>query len=218
MDEQTLKPIKVIIIDDHPIVRQGVRSLLSNCPDIDLCGDADNAAQGLRLVNELQPNVVLLDIRMPGGSGISIVQSLLHQCHNCKVLMLTSFDDDESVTQALQAGAHGYILKNTSDETLADSIRTAYHGQRVLDPVVMDRMVKQLAAYERDRTRRAIGLTDNEIQLLKFVAMGYSNPKIALAIYASEATVKRKLQSIFDKLGVSTRTQAVNEATRRGFI
>ena len=77
MDEQTLKPIKVIIIDDHPIVRQGVRSLLSNCPDIDLCGDADNAAQGLRLVNELQPNVVLLDIRMPGGSGISIVKSLL---------------------------------------------------------------------------------------------------------------------------------------------
>jgi DNA-binding NarL/FixJ family response regulator len=210
--------IRVMVVDDHPIVRQGVRSLLSNHADLTLAGEADNAATALELAARIRPDVVLLDIRMPGTTGVEIVQRLCRQCPGAKVLMLTSFDDEEYVTPALQAGAHGYILKSASDEMLVGAVRAAHRGERVLSPTVMDRVVHEFTEYSRERALRQTGLSDDERRILQLLAAGASNPKIAAEMYLSETTVKRKLQDIFEKLGVATRAQAAAEAVRRGLV
>jgi DNA-binding NarL/FixJ family response regulator len=205
-------------VDDHPIVRQGVRSLLSNCADMTLVGEAENASQALALAGQVQPDVILLDIRMPGNTGLEAARALVRQTPQARILILSSFDDDEYVSQALQAGVHGYILKSASDETLAGAVRAAYRGERVLSPTVMSRVVEQFADLSRERAWRALGLTDDETRVLRLLAAGASNPKIAAELYLSETTVKRKLQDIFEKLGVTTRAQAAAEAARRGLV
>ena len=210
--------IRVMIVDDHPIVRQGVRSLLSNCADMLLVGEAANAGQALALAGQARPDVILLDIRMPGNTGLEAARALVRQVPQAKILILSSFDDDEYVTQALQAGVHGYILKSASDETLAGAVRAAQRGERVLSPSVMGRVVEQFADLSRERTRRELGLTEDETRVLRLLAAGASNPKIAAELYLSETTIKRKLQDIFEKLGVTTRAQAAAEAARRGLV
>ncbi len=210
--------IRVLVVDDHPIVRQGVRSLLSNCPDMTLVGEAADAAQAFDLAQAAQPDVILLDIRMPGLSGLDAVRGLFRLAPAARILMLSSFDDDEYVAQALQAGVHGYILKSASDETLAAAVRAVQRGERALSPAVMNRVVEQYADLSRERTRRELGLTDDETHMLRLLAAGASNPKMAAELYLSETTVKRKLQDIFEKLGVTTRAQAAAEAARRGLV
>lgn len=207
-----------MVIDDHPIVRQGVRSLLSNCLDMELVAESDSASAALEMVANIRPDVILLDIRMPGMSGIESVRLLFRQCPTAKILMLSSFDDEAYIDQAIQAGVHGYILKSASDETLAGAVRAAFRGERVLSPPVMDRVVQQAVDYARDRARREVGLTEDETQILKLLVDGASNPKIATELYLSEATVKRKLQDIFEKLSVTTRAQAAAEAVRRSLV
>jgi DNA-binding NarL/FixJ family response regulator len=207
-----------MVVDDHPIVRQGVRSLLSNCPDMELVAESDSANVALELAAQVQPDVILLDIRMPGMTGIEAVRPLFRQCPQAKILMLSSFDDEAYIDQAIQAGVHGYILKSASDETLASAVRAAFRGERVLSPPVMDRVVQQAADYSRDRARREFGLTDDETRILKLLVEGASNPKIAAELYLGETTVKRKLQDIFEKLKVATRAQAAAEAVRRGLV
>ncbi|MBP7692884.1 MAG: response regulator transcription factor [Anaerolineales bacterium] len=210
--------IRVLIVDDHPIVRQGVRSLLSTCADLVLVGEAEDAAQALDLARTTQPDVILLDIRMPGTSGVEAVRALFRQAPQAKILILTSFEDDEYISQALQAGVHGYVLKSASDETLAGAVRAVQRGERVLSPAVTGRVVEQFADLSRARARQALGLTDEETRLLALLAAGASNPKIAAELYLSETTVKRKLQDIFEKLNVTTRAQAAAEAARRGLV
>ncbi|MGQ0603302.1 MAG: response regulator transcription factor [Anaerolineales bacterium] len=210
--------IRVLVVDDHPIVRQGVRSLLSNCADMTLVGEAESAAQGVTLAAQLQPDVVLLDIRMPGASGVEAARALFRQAPNAKIVMLSSFDDDDYVTQALQAGVHGYVLKSASDETLASAVRAAYRGERVLSPPVMDRVLQQFTDLSREHAQHQLGLTEDDTRILRLLASGASNPKIATELYLSETTIKRKLQDVFEKLGVTTRAQAAAEAVRRGLV
>lgn len=208
--------IRVLVVDDHPLVRQGVRSLLSNYPDLALVGEAADAPSALRLAETTTPDVILLDIRMPGMGGVETARLLSRQHPSAKILMLTSFDDQEYVTGALQAGAHGYLLKSISDEILVSAVRAVHRGERVLSPAVMDRVVQQFTAYSRVRALHDAGLSDDEGRILALLVAGASNPKIAAQLYLSETTVKRKLQDIFEKLGVSTRAQVAAEAVRRG--
>lgn len=210
--------IRVMVVDDHSLVRQGVKSLLSNCPDLVLVAEANTAAAALDLAPSIEPNVILLDIRMPGLTGVEAVDLLLRACPNAKLLMLSSFDDEAYVTQAMQAGAYGYILKSASDELLVSAVRAAHRGERVLSPPLIDRLVQQVVDYSRERASREIGLTADEGRILKLLAAGASNPKIASELYLSETTVKRKLQDVFEKMGVSTRAQAAAEAVRRGLV
>jgi DNA-binding NarL/FixJ family response regulator len=210
--------IRVMVVDDHPIVRQGVRSLLSNCPDMALVAEAETAAAALETAPQVEPDVILLDIRMPGMTGVEAANHLLRACPHARLLMLSSFDDEAYVTQAIQAGAYGYILKSASDETLVSAVRAAYRGERVLSPPLIDRLMQQVADYSRERARREMGLTDDETRILKLLAAGATNPKIASELYLSETTVKRKLQDIFEKLNVNTRAQAAAEAVRRGLV
>jgi DNA-binding NarL/FixJ family response regulator len=214
----TTERIRVMVVDDHPIVRQGVRSLLSNCPDMELVAETDTAAAALELAAQARPDVILLDIRMPGQPGVEAVPSFFRACPGAKILMLSSFDDEAYVDRAIQAGVHGYILKSASDETLAGAVRAAFRGERVFSPPVIDRLVQQAADYGRERTQRELGLTDAETRILRLIAAGASNPRIAAELYLSETTVKRKLQDIFAKLGVATRAQAAAEAARRGLV
>jgi len=151
----------VVVIDDHPVVRQGLRSLLSNYPDMTLVGEAGDAAAALDLVRRVLPDVILLDNRMPGQTGVSVLPQLREVAPNAKVLMLTSFDEDEYVARALQSGAHGYLLKNASDEVLASAVRAVHRGERVLSPPVIDRLVEQVAA---GRYARLVSLGDVGIE------------------------------------------------------
>ena len=208
----------MVVIDDHPVVRQGLRSLLSNYPDMTLVGEAGDAAAALDLVRRVLPDVILLDNRMPGQTGVSVLPQLREVAPNAKVLMLTSFDEDEYVTRALQSGAHGYLLKNASDEMLASAVRAVHRGERVLSPPVLERVVQQFTESRQERALREAGLTAEERRILQLLAAGASNPKIAAQLYISETTVKRKLQEVFEKLGVSTRAEAAAVAVRRGLV
>ena len=207
--------IRVMVIDDHPIVRQGVRSLLSNYDDFEVVGEAGSGLIAMQKVSSLAPHVILLDIRMPGETGIDLLKQLRQAAPQAKVLMLTSFDDSEYVTGSLRAGAHGYVLKSVSDETLVSAIRAVHFGERVLSPQIVDQMIHTITA---EPPEPAIGLTTEERQILRRLADGASNVQIAADLYMSETTVKRKLQEIFEKLSVHTRAQAAAEAVRRGLI
>lgn len=206
--------IQVLVVDDHPIVRQGVRSLLSNCGDMRLVGEAEDVARALAV--SAQPDVILLDIRMPGMNGLEAVRVFQRQWPAAKIVMLSSFDDDEYVTQALQAGVQGYVLKSASDETLASAVRAVARGERVLSPPVIERVVQQFTHLSREHALHQLGLTEEETHILRLLAGGASNPRIAAELYLSETTIKRKLQDIFEKLNVTTRAQAAAEAVRRG--
>lgn len=211
-----MKTIRVMVVDDHPIVRQGVRSLLSNYADFEIVGEADSGLTALRQAADLMPNVILLDIRMPGETGIDLVKRLRQTAPDAKVLMMTSFDDREYVTGALRAGAHGYVLKSISDETLVNAIRAVYFGEHVLSPQVLEQMIQHFTTDTLEP--RIVDLTEDERSIMRLLADGASNAKIASDLYMSETSVKRKLQEVFEKLAVHSRAQAAAEVVRRHLI
>ncbi len=213
-----MEAIQVLVVDDHPVVRQGVRSVLANHSDIQVLGEADSAASLFALLESSQPQVILLDVRMPGQSGIEIAKRLKREWPDVKVIILTTYDDDEFLFGALRAGADGYLLKSASPEILASSIRQVSRGERLLSPTLVDKMMRQFQAIATEKVRADSGLTDQELQVLQLIAAGATNKEIADKLYWSEVTVKRKTQDIFEKLGVANRAQAVAEATRRGLL
>lgn len=213
-----METIRVLIVDDHPVVRQGVRSLLVNHSDIQVVGEADSAASLFSTLNGNPPQVILLDVRMPGPSGIEITQRLKRERPSIKVIILTTYEDDEILFGALRAGADGYLLKSASPEILASSIRSVASGERLMSPGLVDKMMRQFQDLAAQKVRADSGLTDHELQVLQLVAAGATNKEIADKLFWSEVTVKRKTQDIFEKLGVANRAQAVAEATKRGIL
>jgi len=213
-----MNPIRVLIVDDHPVVRQGVRSLLLNHPDIEVIGEAESAATLFASLNGNLPDVILLDVRMPGQNGIEITQRLKKERASIKVIILTTYEDDEVLFGALRAGADGYLLKSASPEVLAASIRSVANGERLMSPALVDKMMRQFQDLATEKVRTDSGLTDQELQVLQSIATGATNKEIADKLFWSEVTVKRKTQDIFEKLGVANRAQAVAEATKRGIL
>lgn len=215
---ETGKPIRVLIVDDHPVVRQGLQSLLSNYPDIQVAGEADTGLSALEQAALLQPDVVLLDIRLPGASGIDVTRQLRRHNPQARIIILTAHEDDEYLIGALQAGAHGYLLKSTSHQTLTEAIRNAHAGLRVLSPSLVDGVLRQFEELARESLVSQSGLSESELEMLRLLAEGATNKEMAERLYWSEATVKRKIGDILAKLEVSNRAQAVAEAVRRGLI
>ena len=215
-----MSQISILVVDDHPIVRQGIRSLLSNYPEFEIVGEADNGESALSGVKEMSPDITLLDIRMPGESGLDILKEIRHIQANAKVLMLTSFDEEEYVMDALKAGARGFILKGVSDEILVNAIRAVHRGERVLSPQVTEQVVQRLIAKPPDPVEEdeELEFDDDEQQILRMLVAGDSNSQISSQLYISSTTVKRKLRKIFAKLNVQTRAQAAAEAVRRGLV
>ncbi len=210
--------IGVLIVDDHPIVRQGVRSLLATYADIEIVAEADSPAGALESARRHQPDVVLLDIRLPGATGIDAARQISQSVPRARIIMLTNYDDDDYLISAMQAGAYGYLLKSVSDEMLVWAIRAVYRGQRLISPDMMDRVLEQFAEYRLLQIQHELDLDDEEVRVLRLVAGGASNEAIGLELNWSRSSVKRKVQHIFNKLGVATRAQAAAEAVRRGIV
>ncbi|HKB47885.1 MAG TPA: response regulator transcription factor, partial [Ktedonobacterales bacterium] len=165
-----------------------------------------------------RPHVVLLDIRLPGATGIEVTRRLRRDYPQARILILTSYDDDEYLVGALEAGAHGYLLKSVSDDALVGAIHAVQRGERLISPALLDRMLRQFAEMRHMQAQSEVGLSDEDLQMLRMVAAGANNEEIAAALCCSTTSAKRKAQVIFEKLGAATRTQAAVEAVRRGLI
>jgi DNA-binding NarL/FixJ family response regulator len=205
----------IVIVDDHPIVRQGLRSLLSNRAGFTVVGEAATVQEGLQLIRARRPDVSLVDIRLGGGSGLDLIDRVLEEDPAARVLVVSSFDDDEYVTRSLRAGALGYVLKADSPSVLVTAIETVASGQRALSPAVTGHLVAQLMG---EAESPEPDLDQLELRMLQLVARGRSNGQIADELFMSDTTVKRRLRVLFGKLGVARRAEAVAAAARRGLL
>jgi len=210
--------IRVLIVDDHPIVRRGLRSLLDQYPDIELVGEAAGGPTALELVERYQPDVVLMDVRLVGPNGLALAQRIRRSPSKARVIILTSYDDQSYLLRAAQAGVHGYLLKSASDDVLIDTIQAAYKGERRISPELIGEALEQLEMLSRVQLQVESGLSEQELFILKSIAQGDSIDDMARALYLSERTIKRKIQDILSKLGATSRTQAVAEAYERGLL
>jgi DNA-binding NarL/FixJ family response regulator len=190
--------------------------LLSNYAEFKIVGEADSGAAALEQVRQQTPDVTLLDIRMPDESGLEVLRQIRQIQPGARVLMLTSFDDDEYVMGALRAGAQGFILKSVSDEMLVNAIRVAHRGERILSPQITDQVVRWALSDQSEPILVSPNFDGDEQEILHRLTEGASNTEIADQMYMSHTTVKRKLRTIFAKLNVQTRAQAAAEAVRRG--
>lgn len=203
--------IRVLVVDDHPVVRAGIVGLLGVEPDIEVVGEAENGQQALELARELAPDVVLTDLRMPVLDGVAATRAIVALPSPPRVVVLTTYETDSEILRAVEAGATGYLLKDTPRTELVAGVRSAARGQTVLAPSVATRLVTQM----RQDTER---LTPRELEVLGAVARGLSNPGIGRELFIAEATVKTHLLRIFAKLGVDDRTLAVTVAMERGIL
>lgn len=210
--------VRVMVVDDHQVVREGVISMLGAASEIEVVGQAANAPEAIKLAKKLKPDIILLDIRLPGTSGWEACRLLSSQLPESRVIMLTSFEDEDYLLKALRAGAWGYLLKTASHEELVAAVRSVARGERLVSASMADKLVSQFSEMARELERRETGMDDDEIEILRLLSQGATNTEIAWDTHWSEVTVKRKLQRIFDKLGVEDRTSAAVEAMRRGLV
>jgi NarL family two-component system response regulator LiaR len=210
------EPIRVLVVDDHGVVRQGLRALLELQEGIEVVGEAADGDEGVEAATQLRPDVVLMDLVMRRLDGVSAMRQLRERLPETRVIVLTSFLDDDKLLPALRAGAAGYLLKNAEPQEVVRAVRTAYAGETVLDPVVAARLVDTLAADDPgDPIDR---LTPREREVLVLIGRGFANKRIALELGLAEKTVKTHVGHVLAKLGVSDRTQAAIAAVRAGLV
>jgi DNA-binding NarL/FixJ family response regulator len=207
-----MRPIRLLVADDHPVVRDGLRAMLATQPDMDLVGEAATGAEAVAHARALRPDVVLMDLQMPDLDGPAAIAALREQAPEVRVLVLTTFGTDADITRAVDAGATGYLLKDAPREQLFGAIRAAARGESVLSPSVATRVLGRMRAPAEE------ALSPRELEILQAVARGLSNKDIGRQLYVSEATVKTHLLRVFSKLGVDDRTAAVTVALERGII
>jgi len=213
--------IRVLVVDDQALVRGGFRLILESQPDFEVVGEAENGMQALARARELRPDVVLMDVRMPVMDGLEATRQLLARRDAPRVLMLTTFDLDEYVYDALRAGASGFLLKDVRPEQLADAVRVVAAGETLLAPVITRRLVEQYVRRARPGTTTPAALaslTERELEVLGQIARGRSNAEIAGELYLSEATVKSHVTRVFAKLSLRDRAQAVVVAYESGLV
>lgn len=220
-DNRLMNMIDVLIADDHAIVRRGLRTLIAGEPDMEVAGEATDGYEVVIRARDLDPDVILLDLVMPGQSGLDALSQIKTDNPDARVLVLTSFGDNERVFSAIRAGASGYLLKDASPEQLLQAIHDVYNGESHLHPTIALKMLRELdnpvtAAANRPLTDDP--LTDREVEVLRLVAQGLSNQEIAKTLTISERTVGNHIGSILRKLHLANRTQAALYALRRGLI
>jgi DNA-binding NarL/FixJ family response regulator len=205
----TPQQIRIFSVDDHPLLREGIAGLVNNQPDMVVVGEASTGGEALQLYGQLQPDVTLLDLRLPDMSGIDTLIALRSEFPDARIIMLTTFEGDVEIHRALQAGARGYLLKNMPPSELLDVIRQVHAGKKRIPAAI----ASQLAEHMSSET-----LTEREVEVLREVAGGNKNREIANKLFISEETVKVHVKHIMEKLGASDRTQAVTIGVRRGII
>ncbi|SFB30565.1 two component transcriptional regulator, LuxR family [Cohnella sp. OV330] len=210
------QPIKVLLVDDHEMVRIGLAAVLGTEEGIEVVGEAGNGQDGLRLAKAYDPDVVLMDLVMEGMDGIETTRRLLEQQPECRVIVLTSFLDDEKMYPVIEAGAFSYLLKTSRASEIADAIRAAARGQSVLESQVASKMMNRFRRPAQTEAQPHEELTDREMEVLQLIAQGKSNQEIADELFIGIKTVKYHLTNMFSKLGVEDRTQAAIYAHRNG--
>ncbi|GGY87346.1 response regulator [Streptomyces nitrosporeus] len=210
------KPVRVFLLDDHEVVRRGVHDLLDAEPDLDVVGEAGTAEQALVRVPALRPDVAVLDVRLPDGDGVSVCRELRSRMPGLACLMLTSFDDEEALLDAIMAGAAGYVLKQITGTDLVTAVRTVASGRSMLDPGAAGRVMARLRGGppEEKEPRGIAGLTERERDILALVGEGLTNRQIGQRLYLAEKTVKNNISRLLAKLGVERRVQAAVIATQ----
>jgi NarL family two-component system response regulator LiaR len=214
MSEET---IRVLIVDDHEVVRRGIRTFLETEAGIEVVGEAENGEEAVAMNQELRPDVILMDLVMPGMGGIEAIREIQAHESDTHVLVLTSFGSDDKIFPAVKAGALGYLLKDTSPEELADAVREASRGHATLNPTIASRLLRQFSS-ETDPGTPVEPLTEREIEVLELITRGFSNDRIGERLFISEATVRTHVSHILGKLGLSNRTQAALWALRKGLL
>ena len=211
--------IRVLITDDHSIVREGLTLILETTDDIEVIGEAADGAEALRLVSEDQPDVVLMDLRMPGMDGLTAIEHLQRDYPQVAIVILTTYNEDDLMLRGLKAGAKGFLLKDTPRENLLATIQAAAKGESLLNADVMSRLlVHTQAVGKRPSTTTNNPLTERELQTLHAVANGETNKGIALQLGITERTVKAHLTSVYNKLGVDSRAAAIAVAAQNGWL
>ena len=204
---QETKTIRVFLLDDHEVVRRGVAALLSAEDDIEIVGEAGTAEHALARIPAARPDVAVLDVRLPDGDGVSVCREIRSQMPGLACLMLTSFDDEDALFEAVMAGAAGYVLKQIHGSDLVGAVRTVASGQSLLDPRSTARMLQRIRA-RQEKKDPLKGLTEQERHILELIGEGLTNRQIGERLFLAEKTVKNYISSIFTKLGMSRRTQA----------
>jgi len=217
-----MNPIKILLVDDQPLFREGLRTLLSIHADFEVVGEAGNGQEAINLVRSTGAAVVLMDLQMPVLDGVAATRRLHHEQPDCRVIVLTTFDDDEMVFDGLRAGAVGYLLKDAPSEKLAEAIRVAARGETFLQPSVAAKVVAEFARLSRKTPSPSSSLnevlSERELGILRLIANGASNREIADTLFLAEGTVKNHVTNILWKLGVRDRTQAAIKAKDMGLI
>lgn len=214
--------IRVLLVDDQTLVRQGIRSLLEIAPDVEVVAEAEDGMTALAAVREHAPDVVLLDLRMPRHDGIWALEAMRESGIDTPALVLTTFDDDDLVLRALRAGARGYLLKDVTLEQLTGAVRTLADGGTLVQPSITDQLLRAVrsgaAEPEEDDRAPVQDLTERELEVLRLVAAGYSNREIAHGMFLAEGTVKNHVSTVLLKLGTRDRTRAVLRALHLGIL
>jgi DNA-binding NarL/FixJ family response regulator len=216
------EPIRVLLVDDHDLVREGLAAILAADPAIKIVGEAADGLTAVQVARDLTPDIVLMDVEMPGGDGLTATRTILACCPTTRVVILTMFDLDENVFQALRIGASGFLLKTTPSAKLVDAVKACAAGETLLAPSVVDRLITTYVDHPPPATQPGTGalqaLTPRELDVLRAIARGLSNAEISSELYLAEATVKTHITRILAKLGLRDRVQAVVLAYQTGLV
>jgi len=213
----TLNPIRILIVDDHAVVREGLRSFIQIKPDLEVVGEAADGIEALEKAPSLRPDIILLDIVMPRLDGVGTIQQLKAQGCQARIIIITSFVEDEQIFPAIKAGALGYLLKDSAPQDLIQAIRDVYRGEPSLHPAVARKLMDELK-HEPDLPPTEEPLTERELDVLTLIAQGHSNREIGEQLNLSERTVGKYTSNILDKLHLANRTQAALYALRKGIV
>ena len=213
-----MEAIKVLIVDDHTVVRDGLTAMLGRERDFHVVGEAANGVQAVERAHDLKPDVILMDLRMPELDGVQAMKQIREADPDVKFLVLTTYDSDEYIFDAIEAGAKGYLLKDTSREELFRALRAASRDESLIEPAIAGKVLDRLARLSRQATTNGETLSEREVEVLQHLATGSANKEIAATLSISESTVKTHVANIFHKLEVNGRMEAVTKAIQKGII
>jgi len=210
-------PIRIVIADDHPIVRQGLAAVLSQEEDLEVVGQAGNGLEAVAQARKLRPDIILMDLQMPEMDGVEAIQKIKTETSDIGIIILTTYETDDYIFRGIEAGARGYLLKDSSPEDVLKAIRTVHQGESLIQPRVASRLIDRFTQLSHAPASQDV-LSSREVQVLQLIATSAANKEIANELLIGESTVKTHIIHILNKLGVKGRTEAVAEAARRGII
>ena len=213
-----MEPIKILIADDHPVVREGLTSMINRETDFKVIGEAKNGVEAVKLARELKPDIVLMDLRMPELDGVEAIKQITATEPSIKFIILTTYSDDEYIFRGIEVGARAYLLKDAPRDDLFKAIRAVYRGESLIQPVVASKILNRFAELSRQAQAPTETLSERELEVIALMAKGSSNKEIAAELDITNSTVKTHITNIFQKLNATDRTEAVTQAIKRGII